>query len=94
MDWKKEERALFKNRISVGTERRREKEKQPKKRPNLERRGEIVRTGCHVRHFADLPSGEITIEVTSIVKHCTTATTKSPMIKMGWKKKEERALIE
>jgi hypothetical protein len=54
------------------------------------RGGERVRTHKHVRHFPDLPFGEITIEVTSIVKHCTTATTKkSPRIKMGLEKKEE-----
>jgi hypothetical protein len=49
---------------------------------------ENARTLIHVRHFADLPFGEITIEVTSTVKHCITGTEKSPTIKMGWKKKE------
>jgi hypothetical protein len=45
----------------------------------------------HERHFPDLPCGEITIEGTSILKHCTTATTKkSPMIKMGVDKKKRR----
>ena len=34
--------------------------KQPKKR-----------TDCHVRHFPDLPFGDITIEGIRIVKHCT-----------------------
>ena len=32
-----------------------------------------VRTVCHGCHFSDLPCGEITIEGTSLVKHCTTA---------------------
>ena len=47
------------------------------------------RTGFHVRHFPDLPGREITIEGTSVTKHCTTAATtkKSPRIKMGGEKK-------
>ena len=54
-----------------------------------------VRTLNHVRHSTDIPSGEITVEGTSSMEHCTTATTKkSPRIKMGWKKKEERALFK
>jgi hypothetical protein len=57
----------------------------------LERRKKRVRTVIHVRHFPDLPCGEITIEVISIVKHCTAATTKkSPRrIKMGLKEKRK-----
>jgi hypothetical protein len=64
------------------------KKKHPKKDPILEnwrRREKSVRTSFHGRHLPDLPSGEITIEGTSIVKHCTTATKKSPRIKMGLK---------
>ena len=57
-------------------------------------RGGSVRTFLHERHFPDLPCGEITIEGTSIVKHCTTTTKKSPRIKMGLKKKEERTLFK
>ena len=68
---KKEERALFKNRISAATERRREING-TKKRPDLGEGGKSVLTPLHVSHFPDLPFGEITIEVTSIVKHCTT----------------------
>ena len=81
---KQEERALFKNIISAATERRREIEA-AKKRPDLgEGGGNSVRTVFHGRHFPDIPGGEITIEVTSRVKHCTTAATKkSPRIKMG-----------
>ena len=48
----------------------------------------------HARHFPDLPGGEITIEGTSTLKHCTTSTKKSPRIKMGWKKKRERVLFK
>ena len=62
-----------------------------KKRPDvlLERGGEkSVRTCLHVRQVPDLPCGEITIEGSSTLKHCTyTTTKKSPRIKMGWKKK-------
>jgi hypothetical protein len=93
---KKEERALFKNRISAATERRRGKYRSSlQKRPNLRERGKSVRTCKHVRHFPDLPGGEITIEGTSISKHCTTATTKkSPMIKMGVDKKRGEKIIQ
>ena len=90
---KKEEKALFKNRISAATERRRGKEA-ARKRPDLVERGKSVRTSCHVRHFPDLPRGEITIEGISIVKHCTTATKKSPRIKMGWKKKRGESIVQ
>ena len=78
---------MFKNRISAATERTREKEP-ARNRPDLGEGGKSVRTLLHVCHFPDLPRGEITIEGTSIFKHCTTAATKkSPRIKMGWKKK-------
>ena len=67
----REERALFKNRISAATERRREIE-DAKKRPDLgEGGGKSVRTVLHGRHFPNLPFGEITIEGTSKFKHCT-----------------------
>jgi hypothetical protein len=60
------------------------KKKQPKKASILERREKSVRTCSHGYHLPDLPFGEITIEVNSIIKHCTTTTTKkSPRIKMG-----------
>ena len=45
-----------------------EKKKQPKNDPILE----SERTCMHGRHSPDLPCGEITIEDTSTVKHCTT----------------------
>jgi len=83
---------LFKNRISA-TERRREIEA-AKKRPDLGEGGKSVRTSIHVRHFPDLPFGEITIEGTSVTKHCTTATKKSPRIKMGWKKKRGESIVQ
>ena len=77
---------MFKNRISAATERRREIEA-AKKRPDLgEGKKKCVRTLCHVPdivqscHFPDVPLGEITIEGTSITKHCTTATKKIPRI--------------
>jgi hypothetical protein len=57
--------------------------------------GESVRTEIHARHFPDLPGGEITIECTSCVKHCTTATTKkSPTIKMGLKKERGESIVQ
>jgi hypothetical protein len=43
----------------------------------------------HVRHFPDLPSGEITIEGTSTTKHCTTR--KHNELE---KKEEKRALFK
>jgi hypothetical protein len=87
---KKEERALFKNRISAATESRREIEA-AKKRPDLgEGWRKSVRTVSHVRHFPDLPGGEITIEGSSTVKHCTTTTKKRPKIKLSLKKKKRR----
>jgi hypothetical protein len=90
----KEERALFKNGISAATERR--KKGATKKRPDRGEGGaKNERTVTHERHFPDLPCGEITIEGTSILKHCTTATTnKSPMIKMGVDKKRGEKIIQ
>jgi len=37
--------------------------------------GKSVRTVTHGRHVPNIPCGEITIEVTSFVKHCTTRHT-------------------
>ena len=99
MGWKKKrgESILFKNRISA--EKEEGKMKQPKKVPIRREGGERfkksvhVRTPPHVRHFPDLPSGEITIEGTGIVKHCTTAKKKSPRIqKWDWKKKRREVV--
>ena len=78
-------RALFKN-INSACTKKEEKGKRTSQKidPILERERKSVRTSLHVLHFPDLPCGEITIEGTSIVKHCTTATKKSPrIIKMG-----------
>ena len=73
---------MFKKRISAATGRR-EKET-ARKDSILKREKKSVHTCFHGRHFPDLPGGEITIEGTSFVKHCTTAATKkSPTIKMG-----------
>ena len=81
---------MFKYRISAATERRRENRSSQKKDPILdEREGKSVRTPCHVLHIPDLPSREITIEV-STSKHCTTATKKSPRIKNGLEKRKRR----
>jgi len=75
---------LFKNRISAATEKEEGKYRSSlKKDLILERGGESVLTCFHGHHFPDLPGGEITIEVTSREKHCTTTTKKSPTIKMG-----------
>ena len=57
----------------------------------MEREGKSVHTSIHVRHFPDLPCGDITIEVTSITKHCTTPTAKkSPTIKKKGIEKKKR----
>jgi acyl dehydratase len=61
-------------------------EEEAKKGPDLdlgEGGGKNVRTLFHGRHVPNLPGREITIEGTSIKKHCTTATKKSPRIKIG-----------
>ena len=95
MGWKKkEERALFKNRISAGTEKEEGEKKQPKKDPILEREwGRNIRTLLHPRHFPDLPGGEITIEGTSTTKHCTTNKEKSKE-KNGLEKKRGESIVQ
>jgi hypothetical protein len=80
---------LFKRKISAATERRREKRSSLKKTRSWRVRWKSVRTGCHGHHFPNLPGGEITIEGSSFVKHCTTATKKSSRIKMDEKKRGE-----
>jgi len=62
---KKQERALFKNRIISASAKKGRRKKETATRKS-------VRTLVHDRHLPDLPFGEITIEVTSIEKHCTT----------------------
>jgi hypothetical protein len=62
---------------------------QVKRKKGKEKMEYSVRTGIHGRHFPNLPGGEITIECTSFVKHCTTATTKSPTIITGGKQRGE-----
>ena len=49
--------------------------------------GKSVRTVIHVCHFPDLPFGEITIEGTSIPKHCTTQQQRKVQDKNGSEKK-------
>ena len=85
LEKKKEERALFKNIISAGTKGRKEKDA-AKKKPDFGEGGKSERTCIHGNHFPDLPCGEITIEGTSFVKHCTTATTKKS--NNGFEKKD------
>jgi hypothetical protein len=87
----KEERALFKSGISAATERRREIEAHPKKTRSWRGRGKSERTALHVRHIPDLPGREITIEVTSTQKHCTTAATEQSKDKNGLEKNKRRA---
>ena len=98
MGLKKKKRREHCSRIElVLPERRREKETAKNKDSILGRRGKSVhvRTFIRVRHFPDLPCGEITIEGISFVKHCTTATTKkSPRIKMGLKKKRGESIVQ
>jgi len=49
----------------------------------------------HVRHFPNLPGGEITIEGTSIHKHCTTHSNKEKSKdKNELNKKEEGKLFK
>ncbi len=68
---KKEERALFKNRISAATESQKEEgEIEAAKKKTRSWTGgeeEWIRTHCHVRHFPNLPGGEITNEGILIV---------------------------
>ena len=64
------ERTLFKIE-SVLPQKEAGKRSNQKKDPMSERGGKSVRTCKHVRHFPDLPGGEITIEGRSIGKHCT-----------------------
>ena len=78
---KKEERALFEIKLVLTEKRREKKPAKTKTRCWRGSREESVHTVIHVRHFPDLPRGEIIIKVTSREKHCTTAT--SPRIKMG-----------
>jgi hypothetical protein len=87
---------LFKNRISAATENKEEKgNRSSQKKDRSWREGrKSVRTLMHVHHFPDLPGREITIEDTSTFKHCTTATKKSPRIKMGWKTKKRESIVQ
>ena len=84
---KRGESIVFKKRVSANTKEV-GKKKQPKIDPILVREKKSVRTVSHGRHVPDLPFGEITIEGSSSVKHCTIAAPKkNPRIKMGFKKK-------
>ena len=67
--------------------------RKPKIDPILERE-KSVRTIFHAHHFPDLPGGEITIEGTSISKHCTHSKKEKTKDKNGLEKKEERALFK
>ena len=80
---KKEQREHCAKIDLVPAQKEEGKKKQPKRDPILERGKKSGRTSLHGRHFPDLPCGEITIEGNSNRKHCTTATKKSPKIKMG-----------
>ena len=62
----------------------------PQKKDQSRRGGEKnVHTPKHVEHVSNIPFGEITIEGTSIVKHCTTATKKKSKDKNGFEKRGE-----
>jgi hypothetical protein len=81
---KKEETTISKIELGPAQKEDGKKRSSQKKDPILEKGGKSVHTCLHGRHFPNLPGGEITIEGTSSVKHCTTAATKkSPRIKMG-----------
>ena len=72
MGWKKKRREHCSKIELVLPQKEEGEKKQPKKRPNLEVGGKkSVRTFSHGRHFPDLPFGDITIEGSSTVKHCT-----------------------
>jgi len=73
---------------------RREKRNCQKKDRILERGRKSERTSFHVYHFPDLPGGEITIEGSSIVKHCTTATKKKSKDKNGLEKKRGESNVQ
>ena len=60
MGWKKKRRRAYCSKIELVLPQKEEGEK------------EYVRTCIHVAHFSDVPGGEITIEGTSSMKHCTT----------------------
>ena len=93
--FEKETSIEWQNCSKIKSVKAQKKEKErSEKRYDLGEGGKSVRTLCHVRHFPNLPGGEITIEGNSTGKHCITATKKSPRIKMGLKKKEERALFK
>ena len=52
-------------------------------------------TFVHARHFPDLPGGEITIEGTSTVKHCTTHSNKEKSKdKNGFEKKRGESIVQ
>jgi hypothetical protein len=62
---KKEERALYKNRISILRREEGEKKKAKKKTRSWRGGGErVVRTPFHGRHFPDLPGGNVGIKST------------------------------
>ena len=75
------------------------KKKQPKKRPEGEggEGEECIRTVCHLRHFPDIPGGNITIECTGRLKHCNMRARQhktNSNDKNGLEKKEKRALFK
>ena len=75
---------IVQNRISAAQKEEKGNRSSQKKTRSWRGLGKSIRTLLHVRHFPDLPSGEITIEGTRIEKHCNnTATKKSSRIKMG-----------
>ena len=74
MGWRKKKRREHCSKIELVLPQKEEEEiKAAKKRPDLgEGGGKSARTPSHGLHVPDLPFGEITIEVISLVKHCTT----------------------
>ena len=44
-----------------------------------------VRTFYHARYFADIPGGEITVEIIGMSEHCTHRNNNSPTMNMGGK---------
>jgi len=55
-----------------------------------------VRTSKHVRHSTNIPGGDITVKGISVVKHCTTPSTKKSIEIHVWvvKRGERNILVK
>jgi hypothetical protein len=95
MGWKKkQERALFKNRISAATERRREIEAAKKETGSWREGGRVYVLYCMVVTFPTCQAERSPLKATARSNTAHSNKKKRPTLKMGWKKKEERALFK